>query len=165
MRLLPFREEDAEKVLSWVTSEKEYYQWSAGMLGAWPVSKEAMLRTYRIEDEGNDFHAMTATADDLTPIGHLFVRYPCGADGHARLGAIIIDPKLRGTGAGKQMLKKVIHQLEECMAANDIRLRVFTDNLPAIRCYESAGFVHTGEYEKMKFMGHDCETEWMRYAR
>lgn len=163
MRLRPFQEGDAEVILSWITSEEEYYQWSAGMLGSWPVTREGMLRTYRIEDEGNDFHAMTACNNELKPIGHLFVRYPCGSSAYARLGAVIIDPALRGTGTGRQMLQKVIRQMTECMGAKEIRLRVFLENTAALRCYESVGFVRTGEREIMKFRNGESETEWMSW--
>ena len=41
LTLRPYRPEDAETVLSWCADERAFYQWTAGVLGPWPLSAAA----------------------------------------------------------------------------------------------------------------------------
>ena len=40
LRLRSYRETDSEKILSWCKTEVEFYKWTAGVLGEYPISKE-----------------------------------------------------------------------------------------------------------------------------
>ena len=43
LRLRPFRKNDAKTIITWTSEEKEFYKWSAGILGEYPVSENRML--------------------------------------------------------------------------------------------------------------------------
>ena len=38
--LRPYKREDADTILSWSTDEKGFYQWSAGIMGKYPIARE-----------------------------------------------------------------------------------------------------------------------------
>ena len=38
--LRPYKKEDADTILSWSKDEKGFYQWSAGILGKYPITRE-----------------------------------------------------------------------------------------------------------------------------
>lgn len=38
LRLRPYKVEDRESILSWCHDEKEFYQWTAGVLGKYPIT-------------------------------------------------------------------------------------------------------------------------------
>ena len=38
MELRPYKSNDAETILSWCDNEKAFYEWSAGILGNYPIS-------------------------------------------------------------------------------------------------------------------------------
>ena len=40
LRLRPYRIEDADTIISWGKDEKAFYQWSAGVMGEYPITKE-----------------------------------------------------------------------------------------------------------------------------
>ena len=40
LRLRPYRESDAKTIISWIKDEREFYRWSAGRLGDYPVTAE-----------------------------------------------------------------------------------------------------------------------------
>ena len=43
LRLRPFRAPDAKEIIMWTNEPNEFYKWSAGILGDFPVSEERLL--------------------------------------------------------------------------------------------------------------------------
>ena len=43
LRLRPFRSPDAKEIITWTNELNEFYKWSAGILGDFPVSEERLL--------------------------------------------------------------------------------------------------------------------------
>ena len=43
LRLRPFRAPDAKEIITWTNEPNEFYKWSAGILGDFPVSEERLL--------------------------------------------------------------------------------------------------------------------------
>jgi ElaA protein len=60
----------------------------------------------------------------------------------ASIGRVVTSPKTRGTGAGKELMKKSIHQLYELWGVQPIRIgaQAYLKNF-----YESLGFVQTSD--------------------
>jgi RimJ/RimL family protein N-acetyltransferase len=54
---------------------------------------------------------------------------------------VVVDPIRRGKGVGREMLTLAVKYAFEIAGADAVKLCVFSVNAPAIRCYESAGFV------------------------
>lgn len=43
LRLRPFRTPDAKEIITWKKEPEEFYKWSAGILGDFPVSEKRLL--------------------------------------------------------------------------------------------------------------------------
>ena len=39
IRIRPYKDSDADTILSWCQDEKAFYQWSAGVLGNYPITQ------------------------------------------------------------------------------------------------------------------------------
>lgn len=40
IRIRPYKSADADVILSWCRDEKSFYQWSAGVLGDYPITQD-----------------------------------------------------------------------------------------------------------------------------
>ena len=139
LRLRPYHANDARTILSWVTNEKAFYQWTAGVLGTYPLTEQ-------------QFHAVTqhmafTAIDDEETIGFLTMRRPADSFDELRFGFVIVDPSLRGKGYGKKMLQLGIEYVREKQLASRIDLGVFENNEAAKHCYEAVGFREYGRRE------------------
>lgn len=84
----------------------------------------------------------------LEPFGYLEIN-PMPSDfGHFWLGHCVIDPSRRGSGFGQCMISLSLELAFRVKHACRISLVVFPDNIGAIRCYQRAGFVNSGEQLK-----------------
>ena len=139
LSLRPFRPDDASVVLSWIHDERSFRLWSADRYDAFPITPEDMNAHYAAMSEAGRFFPMTAE-ENGSPFGHLILRYPGKDQRVVRFGFIIVDVKKRGRGLGKSMLILAADHAFRKLGAEKITLGVFADNLPARRCYRSAGF-------------------------
>lgn len=143
--LRPLREEDAPFLLGWLTDPR-VLEWYEGRDQAFPGDRvredfftdEPGLRRCAIEYEGR-------------PVGYVQV-YPVEGDGFAEYGypptrekifaadQFIGEPDLWGKGVGRAFLSLLLEHLTKEEGAAAVILDPHTDNLRAIRCYESCGF-------------------------
>ena len=47
MLFMPYQERDEALVMSWLESEKQFYQWSSGVLGPWPMPAGTLNAFYK----------------------------------------------------------------------------------------------------------------------
>lgn len=134
----PYESSDAAAILSWVSDAAAFYKWSAGRLGAWPITAGDFDSYYRAHPEILPF-TMT---DENGPAGHLLLRWPTEDKTTVRLGFIMVDGARRGQGLGRTMLRFALHHAFTELGAERITLAVFNNNPPARRCYEAMGFRH-----------------------
>ncbi len=137
-RFRPYESSDAAAILSWVSDETAFYKWSAGRLGAWPITAEAFDDYYRAHPELLPF-TMT---DESGPAGHLLLRRPTEDGATLRLGFIMVDGARRGQGLGRTLLRFALRHAFTALGAQRVTLGVFDNNPPARRCYEAMGFRH-----------------------
>jgi GNAT superfamily N-acetyltransferase len=57
------------------------------------------------------------------------------------IGHMIVHPKRRGLGLGTRLVHELVRVAEVEKAARVVAISAFADNLRALRCYESCGFV------------------------
>ncbi len=132
IRIRPYKSTDANTILSWCQDEKAFYQWTAGILGTYPIT-EKEFRTVE------SFMPFTAF-DETEIIGFFTLRNPGQSLDELRFGFVIVNPHKRGKGYGKAMLQTGLKFVFEIYGAQRASLGVFENNLPAYYCYKAAGF-------------------------
>ena len=146
LRLRPFRSIDAKTIVTWASNSTEFYMWSAGLLGDFPVSEQKLLEAVSARENNPKYFPLVAFDND-GPVGFLTVRTPGEDDKKVALGYVIVDPNKRNKGYGKQMLKLTLKFAFEIYGANEVSLDVFDSNGQAYNCYKSIGFKETGKQE------------------
>ena len=132
LQIRPYKAEDARKILSWCHDEESFYKWSAGVLGAYPITEKEFAFV-----EG----LMPFTAcDGQETVGFFTLRKPAQTRNELRFGFVIVNPDRRGCGYGKAMLQLGIQYAFDVYGADLVSLGVFENNLPAYYCYRAAGF-------------------------
>ncbi len=132
IRIRPYKDTDAEKILSWSRDEKSFYQWSAGMLGSFPTTPEQLAELGKL---------MRFTAlDEKEVVGFFTLRNPRPTLDEVRFGYVIVDPDKRGGGIGREMLRLGLVFARDVYRAKTASLGVFENNTSAYRCYLAAGF-------------------------
>lgn len=132
LRLRPYKVEDRESILSWCHDEKEFYQWTAGVLGKYPIT----ANQFDFVEKLMPFIAF----DDSGLVGFFTFRDPEKSLEELRFGFVIIKPDKRNKGCGKDMLRLGIKFAFEIYGAKRVSLGVFENNISAYRCYKGAGF-------------------------
>ncbi|MBE5839353.1 MAG: GNAT family N-acetyltransferase [Butyrivibrio sp.] len=132
LRLKPYRKEYADTIISWSQDERAFYKWSAGVMGAYPITK----KEFGFVDSIMTFSAF----DEEKMIGFFTLRNPGGKIDELRIGFVILDPRQRGCGKGKEMIRLALNYAFEVYGARRVSLGVFENNESAYYCYKAAGF-------------------------
>ena len=152
--LRPFRSPDAKTIITWTREPEEFYKWSAGIMGDYPVSEKKLLEVVSGREDNTKFFPFAAF-DDSGLVGFFTVRTPGDDDRKVRFGFVIVDPMKRGRGYGSRMLRLGLKYAFEIYGANEVSLGVFDNNLPAYHCYKSVGFRENGDRVVYKICGED----------
>lgn len=152
LRLRPFRSPDAKTIINWTSEPEEFYKWSAGIMGDYPVSEKRLLEAVSAREDNPRYFPLVAF-DDSGLTGFFTVRTPGEDDKKVRLGYVIVDPSKRGHGYGKQMLLLGLKFIFEIYGADEVSLGVFDNNRQAYNCYRSAGFRENGVRETYDLCG------------
>lgn len=156
LRLRPYKEQDADVVVSWIKDEESLRKWSADRFGNYPISKDDINSKYMQNNgdciEEDNFYPLTAF-DESGVVGHLILRYTDASKSVIRLGFVIVDNTKRGKGYGKQMILLALKYAFEIFKASKVTLGVFDNNESAYNCYKAAGFKETGEEISCEFFG------------
>lgn len=100
IRIRPYKSMDAKTILLWCQDEKTFYQWTAGVLGNYPISQNE----FRFVESLMPFTAF----DETGIVGFFTLRNPDESLDELRFGFVIVDPHKRGKGYGKAMLQLVL---------------------------------------------------------
>ncbi len=132
IRIRPYKASDVDTILSWCQDEKAFYQWTAGILGNYPITQNEFCFVESL---------MPFTVFDETGIvGFFTLRNPDESLDELRFGFVIVNPYKRGKGYGKAMLHLGLKFAFEIYRAKKVSLGVFENNLPAYYCYKAVGF-------------------------
>ena len=152
LRLRPFRAPDAKTIINWTSEPEEFYKWSAGIMGDYPVSEKRLLDAVSGREDNPRYFPLVAF-DESGLTGFFTVRTPGEDDKKVRFGYVIVDPSRRGHGYGKQMLLLGLKFVFEIYGADEVSLGVFENNMQAYNCYSSIGFKETGLHEVYNLCG------------
>ena len=148
MELRLYKKEDAAEICKWLTSEEEFYRWSADRFNKYPPKENDIDGNYAPQIKTGRFFPMTAVDENGAPVGHFIIRYPREDDDDTvRFGFIIVAPDSRGKGYGSKMLRLGIGYVKENMTAKRIELGVFDNNDKAKLCYGAVGFKEYGRHK------------------
>lgn len=139
LRLRPYKPCDAETIVSWLQDEYAFRQWSADRFDRFPLTKDDLNAHYDAQCMNDAFYPMTAF-DENGVQGHMILRFTDAEKKHLRFGFVIVNPRIRGKGFGKEMLQLAIHFGKQLLKAESISLGVFENNPAAFHCYQAVGF-------------------------
>ncbi len=143
IRIRPYKPCDAGTIVSWCRDEKTFRLWGGPRFGSFPISEETMNRKYFQENgdctEKDNFYPVTAL-EGGKPAGHFIIRYLDGDPSLLRFGWVIVDAERRGQRVGQRMLRQGLRYAFGILQARKVTIGVYETNLPALRCYLSAGF-------------------------
>ena len=141
MILRKYIKEDSPIIATWLRTEEELYKWSADRFNKYPLEENDIEENCAPQIESGRFFPLTAEDEEGSVIGHFIIRYPReDDDSSVRFGFVIVDPKLRGKGYGKEMLILGVEYVKDNLSVNRIDLGVFENNESAKHCYEAVGF-------------------------
>ena len=158
IRLRPYKKSDSPIICSWLTDEKGFMKWCAGMY-TYPMTPQQLDDRYDEFCKDDDAWFMTALDESGKVCGHLIFRKADCENNSIHMGFIIISPDMRGKGFGKQMLSQALRYAFDIFGAKTVTLGVFANNASALGCYKAAGFTETDtEKECFEFGGEkwDC---------
>lgn len=164
LRLEEFGEPDFDRLIAWVDDPRLLALWT----GPWydyPLTRGQLgraLKNARARPPGA--FLFKAVLGDRA-VGHLELLEV--QDQACTLGRVLIGEKsLRGLGLGRQMVSLGLDQAFYGLGVGEVRLRVYTHNLRAVRLYESLGFAAVEAVRgEMVFQGEPWEALRMRLSR
>lgn len=121
---------------SWVENADMLFRF-AGTAWKYPLT-ELQITDYQLQHPERQFYM--AYLDDTNPFA--FGEIIVNDINTPRLGRLLVGGESsRGKGLGGKLIELLIQECMQQLAPKVIYLYVFENNLPAIRCYEKAGFV------------------------
>ena len=153
MVLREFIETDADYIIGWIGSEREFRMWCADRYDKYPIAPADLIKNYRACTANCDFFPMTAEDDNGIPVGHLILRFTDSRKTAVRFGFVIVDSSHRRQGLGRKMLELAKDYAKNVLHAKRLSLGVFSENTAAVDCYRSAGFTECGTSEEFPVFG------------
>ncbi|MEV8136835.1 GNAT family N-acetyltransferase [Microbacterium aurantiacum] len=124
-------EADLSTIVGWIPDAAALYLFTGPRM-TWPLTTEE-LGTMNADE---NFTAWVALGEGARLVGHFDLTV---VDRTARLGRVVIDPSQRGRGMGRELVGLVI-ETARAVGADELRLNVIANNVPAVRAYEGVGF-------------------------
>ena len=141
----PFKNCDAEKIVSWLKDGETYFMWGGYLIGNYPLTAERLTDVYLYEnglcEEEDNFYPWIAFTDEDGVIGHFIMRYIYGDNKVLRFGWVIVDDSIRGKGYGTSMLRTGLDYAFNILGVHTVTIGVFEHNDIAHNCYKNVGFV------------------------
>ena len=130
--LEPAADSDIDEIMSWFPDAASVDIWG-GPGFRFPFSTESFRKDLRVDLMAG--WALRAPDGVLAAFGQSYER-----DGRGHLARLVVNPDMRGRGAGKRLIQLMIAALEASRGYDEYSLFVYRHNEPAYRCYRSLGF-------------------------
>ena len=139
----PITENDTNKIIEWRNkpSVKQYFIYRE------PFTRESHLNWFHNRVQRGKVAQFMIMADD-DPIGSVYLRDIDDKNKKCEFGIFIGEESNCGRGFGKIASKLVINYAFNQLKLNRVFLRVFSNNIRAIKCYEKIGFKHEGLFRE-----------------
>lgn len=139
LRLRPYKNCDAKIIAGWITGEQEFYQWSSGKMGNYPLTEDT-LRAFHDEVENSDSVYQMVAFDDSGIVGYITMQFTDENRRNMCFEYGLIDPQKRVSGLGKKLLRISLRYVFDFLNVSRVTLGAFENNEPAYKCYSSVGF-------------------------
>ena len=131
--LVEATEQDLGELMRWFSDADSVLEWG-GPAFRFPFSEETFrkdcywgrMASFRLSDPDGQFAAF----------GQLYQRY-----GRINLARLVAHPTMRGRGVGKRLISRMLETGPKLLPCKEFSLFVFRDNIMALECYRSMGFV------------------------
>ncbi|MBP3621274.1 MAG: GNAT family N-acetyltransferase [Lachnospiraceae bacterium] len=159
IRIRPYKSTDDNDILSWCQDERAFYQWTAGVMGNFPITDNE----FKFVENLMPFTAF----DEDGILGFFTFRNPNELVDELRLGFVIVSPSKRGRGCGKAILQLGLKYAFDIYGAKKVSLGVFENNAPAYYCYKAVGFddVILDEIETYSVLGEEWNCKELRIEK
>lgn len=130
--------EDTERIVKWRNQERV----RRNFIYQTPFTAEGhenWMRTKVASGEVVQFIICEKATD--RPVGSVYFRDIDNINRKAEYGIFIGEPDAAGKGIGSETANLAVGYAKEVLKLHKLMLRVFTDNLGAIKSYQNAGFV------------------------
>ena len=131
--LVEATERDLRNLMGWFSDARSVNEWGGPRFRfpyTWQTFREdchwGKMATYRLNDPNGAFAAF----------GQLYRRY-----GRINLARLVAHPSMRGIGVGKRLVALLLDAGPGVLPCGEFSLFVFRDNIRALECYRSMGFV------------------------
>ncbi|MEM6629427.1 MAG: GNAT family protein [Bacteroidota bacterium] len=134
--LTDFEAKYFDTLISWIASERELIQF-AGPIFTFPLTTP-QLHSYLDDPNRKAFALLSSSSQEHLGHGEIYRKSPFQVD----LSRLLIGPhSQRGKGLGTAMVNSLIVEAQKRFTPKEIRLKVYTWNTSAIRCYSKIGFI------------------------
>ena len=133
--LEPAGDAEFDQIMAWFPDGAAVDIWG-GPRFRYPFTRETFVEDLRAATA--DSYALRNADKVLAAFGQSYER--CGR-GH--LARLVVNPALRRQGAGRRLIEMIMTSLESRRDYDEFSLFVYRHNKPALRCYQSLGFVVT----------------------
>ncbi|MEK4439260.1 GNAT family N-acetyltransferase [Paenibacillus sp. FSL K6-2862] len=155
IKLERFGHIDFKQLIDWIDSPKFMLQWG-GRTFSYPLT-EQQLENYIINDT---LIYRVVLEENEEVIGHINLTID-RINNSGRLGKVLVGERnLKGQGIGQLMVQKILYIAFEQLKLHRVSLGVFDFNLPAISCYEKAGFVKEGLLREARKVDNEFWNLW-----
>lgn len=137
-----FTNDDFNRLMGWIVNEEELIQF-AGPIFKYPLT-EVQLSHYLKDKNRIVYKVSVLPAKEI--IGHCEIYI---SESSAKLCRILIGNRsYRGKGLGLEIINKLVNICFNELNFNYAELNVYDWNIPAVKCYEKAGFILNPEKSK-----------------
>ena len=133
--LEPAGDAEFDQVMAWFPDGASVDIWG-GPRVRYPFTRATFIEDLRVTTA--DSYVLRDPGKALAAFGQSYER--CGR-GH--LARLVVNPALRRQGAGRRLIEMILASLESRRGYSEFSLFVYRHNRPALRCYQSLGFVVT----------------------
>jgi len=136
-RLVEATDSDLRELMGWFGDRSAVESWG-GPVFRFPFT----ARTFREDCYWGRMPSfrLSSPAGTFAAFGQFYERY-----GRINFARLVAHPSLRGQGTGKRLLQLLMEAGAAELDRDEFSLFVFRDNIPALECYRSVGFV-IGDY-------------------
>lgn len=157
-----FEQSDFKQLIDWIESPQFLLQWG-GPAFDFPLTINQLEKYIENANSDNSDTLIYKVIEKETKnvIGHISLGRIDRKNKSARVGKVLVgDKNVRGKGIGQQMIKKILNIAFDELHLHRVNLGVYDFNVPAIACYEKAGFIKEGLLRDSAKNGDEYWSSW-----